>query len=82
MSVRSVPADVVRQLVELGRARPLFEGFEVGPTWHQGEWWYVPDGAGDGADYVPAGPELSAHFDRSRSRIDRIETYIAGSGAR
>lgn len=80
MAVGSMPAAAMRQLVESEAARPLLEGFEISPTSYAGAWWYVPSGADDDADYVAAGPELSADFDRLRARADRIDAFLAEPG--
>ncbi|TDW21548.1 hypothetical protein [Kribbella kalugense] len=70
-------ADVVRELIRTGEAKPLLAGTEVGPTWYADHWWYVPVGAADGADYQPADRELSAEFDRLRVRAQAIEDVQA-----
>jgi hypothetical protein len=80
VSVGGVSDAAMRQLVEARRASPLLAGFEVAPVFHEGAWWYVPSGAGAGADYVPAEPELSVEFDRIRARIERIDSFLSESG--
>jgi hypothetical protein len=76
----SMSATAMRELIEAGAARPLLTGFEVTPTSYDGAWWYVPSGAGSDADYLLAGPDLSAELDRLRARSDRIDGLPAEPG--
>lgn len=59
-------------MVLAGTAVPLLAGAEVGPTWYDGQWWYVPADAPDGADYVVADAEMAEEFDRLRVRAERV----------
>lgn len=78
MTTDRIPAELMRELVESGAARPLMPGFEVVPTWYEDIWWHVPQDAADGADYVQAGPELSAKLDELRSRADQANAVLSG----
>jgi hypothetical protein len=73
----NLSADVVHELVRTGEATPLLAGTEVGPTWYADRWWYVPSDAAEDADYLPAGPEMAAEFDRLRLRVQAIEAVQA-----
>jgi hypothetical protein len=77
MTDGKLSADVVPELVRTGEAIPLLAGTAVGPIWCADRWWYVPTDAPDDADYLPAGPELSADFDRLRRRARAIEAVQA-----
>jgi hypothetical protein len=51
------------ELVGAGEAVQLLSEFNVGPTWWNGEWWYVPQGPGQGArGYVMADDELASEL--------------------
>jgi len=80
MTDGSLSSDAMRQLVDSGDAKALLVGFEVGPTRYADAWWYVPSDAGDGADYVVAGPDMSAEFDRLQARSDKIDALLAEPG--
>jgi hypothetical protein len=67
----------MRELTASGAATPMLAEMEVGPTWHDGRWWYVPADAAQDADYEPADPELSTEFDRLRVRAQAIEEVQA-----
>lgn len=73
MTDRTLSAEQVQELVESGAATPLLSNTEVGPTWYDDQWWYVPADAPDGADYQPADAGLSADFDRLRVRAAALE---------
>ncbi|MFF0345671.1 hypothetical protein [Kribbella sp. NPDC004875] len=77
MTDANLSAAAVRELVRTGEARPMLAGTEVGPTWYDGRWWYVPADAEEGADYQPAGPELAARFDKLRARAQAVEEVQA-----
>ncbi|MEU4192237.1 hypothetical protein AB0E69_10080 [Kribbella sp. NPDC026611] len=77
MTDGTLSAEEVRELVQSGAATPLLGGTEVGPTWYDDHWWFVPSDAPDDADYEVAGPELSAEFDRLRVRAEAIESVAA-----
>lgn len=74
MSDETLAADVVRELVAEGAATPLLAETVVGPTWYADRWWYVPV---DGTDYQPAGPDVSAEFDRLKLRVQSINDVQA-----
>lgn len=53
------------ELIGAGEAIQLFPEFNVGPTWWNGEWWYVPQGSGEGAHgYAMADPETASDLSR------------------
>jgi hypothetical protein len=83
MTLGSMSAAAMRELVDAGEAKPLLTGFDISPTLYAGQWWYVPSGsddeADDDADYVLAGPDMSAQLDRLRVRADRIDAVAGGS---
>jgi hypothetical protein len=67
----------MRQLTDSGQATSMLPGLEIGPTWYDGRWWYVPVEAPDDADYQPADQEKSESFDRLKRRADAIEQVQA-----
>ena len=80
MTESTLPAAAMRELVAAGDAVPLLTGFDVSPTAYDGRWWYVPSEAADDADYLVAGPELSAELDRLRARSERIDRLATEPG--
>ena len=72
-----VSQERMRELTDSGAATPMLAEMEVGPTWYADHWWYVPAEAAQGADYEPAGPELSIEFDSLRERVQAIEEVQA-----
>jgi hypothetical protein len=69
----------VQELVRSGEAKQLLAGTDVGPTWYDGQWWYVPSDAADDADYLVADAELAAEFDRLRVRVEHIDNVSGAS---
>ena len=60
------------ELIHAGEAIQLLPMFNVGPTWWNGEWWYVPQGPGEGArGYAMADDEQAADLSR-RFEILRV----------
>lgn len=55
----------------------MFAEFDVGPTFYAGRWWHIPNDAPADADYVPAGPQLAKSFECTRTRLDRIDAFMA-----
>jgi hypothetical protein len=67
----------MRELMDSGAATPMLDGMEVGPTWYDGRWWYVPAEAAADADYQLADPDKSERFDRLRRRAEAVERVQA-----
>lgn len=76
-AVDRISVQAMRELVTSGEAKPLFIEFDIGPTSYDGRWWHIPSEAPKDADYVVASPERAAEFDRSRERLDRIDTFLS-----
>jgi hypothetical protein len=69
--------DRMRELLDAGEATPMLAGTDVGPTWYDGRWWYVPADAADDADYQAAEPEQAERFDKLRRRAEAVERVQA-----
>lgn len=69
----------MRELIDGGEAKPMLVGMEVGPTFYDGRWWYVPVEAAEDADYRPADPEQAESFDKLSRRaeaVDRVQAEL------
>lgn len=72
---RTVTQAVMSELVASGQAIRLLPEFEVVPTYVDGRWWYVEEET-SGDDYVPASPDLSAHYDQWRAEVVELDTLV------
>lgn len=72
-----VSQERMRGLIDSGAATSMLAGMEVGPTWYDGRWWYIPAEAAEDADYQPADPEKAERFDRLRRRAEAVERVQA-----
>ena len=72
-----VTQEHMRELIDSGAATPMLSGMEVGPTFYDGRWWYIPAEDADDADYRQADPEKSERFDRLKRRADAVERVQA-----
>jgi hypothetical protein len=71
----------MRELIDSGAATPMLAGMEVGPTFYDGRWWYIPSEAAEDADYQPADEAEAARFDSLRRRseaVDRVQAELDG----
>lgn len=71
------------ELIDSGAAKPMLQGMEVGPTFYQDRWWYIPTEAADDADYEPADAEMSERFaglQRRADAIERVQAELDGRG--
>jgi hypothetical protein len=72
-----VTQDRMRELIDAGEATPMLVGMEIGPTFYDDRWWYIPTEAADDADYQPADPEKAERFDSLKRRADAVERVQA-----
>ncbi|TCC23011.1 VC0807 family protein [Kribbella speibonae] len=76
-----VSQERMRELIDGGAATPMLAGMEVGPTFYDERWWYVPAEAAEGADYQQADEAKAARFDSLRRRseaADRVQAELDG----
>lgn len=66
------------ELIHAGLAVQLFPEFNVGPTFYDGAWWFVPQGAGEGArGYMLADEALAAELTARFEELAAVDLAVA-----